>query len=170
MLCDVCHKNIATVHLTEIVDDKVVEMHICQKCAQLKAEELKEQLSIADLLGGLVDMEGEIKEKVILKCSCCGLSYEEFKKKGRLGCRDCYITFKQRLLTLLKRIHGATRHTGKVPLIVDEAVSCESKLRDLREKLLRSIKLEEYERAARLRDEIKKLEKKISQLGERRQK
>jgi protein arginine kinase activator len=161
MLCDICHKNIATVHLTEIIEDKIVEMHICQKCAQTKAEELKEQLSISDLLGGLVEMEREKRrEYMSLQCNCCGLSYEEFRKKGRLGCRMCYITFKQQLLPLLKKIHGATRHTGKSPLVFGKKISFEDRLKELKERLERAIKLEEYEEAARIRDQIRELEKK----------
>ena len=159
MLCDICHKNIATVHLTEIINDKVVEMHICQKCAKEKAEQLQEQLSLSDLLGGLVELE-EKKEKAILRCLRCGLTYEEFKKKGRLGCANCYLTFKEKLFPLLKKIHGATRHIGKSPTSSKRKVSLEERLKELRERLERAVKLEEYEEAARLRDEIRELVKK----------
>jgi protein arginine kinase activator len=158
MLCDICHKNIATVHLTEIINDKVVEMHICQKCAKEKADQIQEQLSISDLLGGLVELE-EKRERSFLKCSNCGLTYREFKKKGRLGCLNCYLTFKEKLFPLLKKIHGAVRHTGKSPLNLKGEISLQDRLRDLRERLERAIKLEEYEEAARLRDQIKELEK-----------
>jgi len=85
MLCDICHKNIATVHLTEIINDKVIEMHICQGCARNKTSELKQQLDISNFLGGLAaqdELPGE--KRALLKCSFCGLAYAEFKKKGRL--------------------------------------------------------------------------------------
>ena len=160
MLCDICHKNIATVHLTEIINDKVVEMHICKKCAKMKTEELKKQLNISDFLGGLVDI-GEVERagKLLLKCSSCGLSYQDFKKKGRLGCQSCYVTFRQRLLPLLRKIHGSVRHTGKFPLHWEKKISRQDNLRELKERLERAVKLEEYEEAAALRDEIRKLEK-----------
>lgn len=161
MLCDVCHKNIATVHLTEIVNDKMVEMHICQKCAATKAEELKEQLSISDLLGGLVEVGLPAKEKVSLKCPTCGMKYEEFRKKGRFGCQNCYVTFKPHLLPFLKKIHGATRHIGKVPLALQGEVSLRQNIKELKEKLEQAIAKEAYEEAAALRDEIKKLEGKL---------
>jgi protein arginine kinase activator len=165
MLCDICHKNIATVHLTEIINDKVVEMHICQKCAKEKADQIQEQLSIFDLLGGLVELE-EKREKAVLRCPGCGLTYEEFKKKGRLGCANCYLTFKEKLFPLLKKIHGATRHIGKSPLSLKRRISLEERLRELRERLERAVRLEEYEEAARIRDQIRELEKKKNTQGD----
>lgn len=160
MLCDACHKNIATVHLTEIVDDKIVEMHICQSCAQNKAEELKEHLSIPGFLGGLISPEREGRKKTTLKCPSCNLTYEEFKTKGKLGCERCYFVFKQQLLPLLKKIHSSLRHTGKAPVSINQKVIVESRIEDLRKRLERAIQLEEYEDAAKLRDEIKKLQSK----------
>ncbi|UCG35719.1 MAG: UvrB/UvrC motif-containing protein [Candidatus Omnitrophota bacterium] len=159
MLCDICHKNMATVHLTEIVNDKVVEMHICQKCAKSKAEELKNQLSISELLSGLMDIEGISETRPALKCPVCGMSYADFKKQGRLGCENCYATFKDRLFPLLRKVHGTTRHSGKVPGAVAK-VSASERLEELKKRLERAIEMEEYEEAARLRDEIKKAEKK----------
>ena len=69
MLCDICHKNIATIHLTEIVNDKVVELHACQACAKLKAQELSEQFSASDFVGGLADIGAAKKKEQTLKCS-----------------------------------------------------------------------------------------------------
>lgn len=160
MLCDVCHKNVATVHLTEVINDKVVEMHICQDCARSKAEELKDQLSISDLLGGLVDIGGIDKKELAIKCPFCGLTYNGFKRKGRLGCGKCYTTFKDKLLPLLKKIHSATQHTGKFPASLGKKVSANTKMQELQKNLQQAVQLEEYEEAARLRDEIKELEKK----------
>jgi protein arginine kinase activator len=158
MLCDICHKNNATVHLTEIVNDKVVEMHICQVCAKLKAEELKEQLDISNLLGGLVGVGELHKEETSLKCSSCGLTYSDFRKKGRLGCGKCYVTFKNQLLPLLKKIHSSTHYSGKFPSRISQKTSPETKVKELKDRLERAIQLEEYEDAVGLRDEIRKLE------------
>lgn len=157
MLCDLCHKNSATVHLTEVVNDKVVEMHICQSCAKLKTQDFKEQFNIADLLGGLVDTVGVRKEDTLLKCNSCGMTYADFKKKGRLGCAGCYTTFKTQLVPLFKKIHSSIHHEGKSPIKAGTNLSRELKLKDLKERLERAIKLEEYEEAARLRDEMKKI-------------
>ncbi|MDD5194722.1 MAG: UvrB/UvrC motif-containing protein [Candidatus Omnitrophica bacterium] len=163
MLCDICHKTIATVHLTEIVNDKIAEMHICSTCAKNKTEEIKDQLNISDFLGGMSGPGSAIeKEDVSLKCSSCGLSYADFKKKGRLGCGNCYLSFKKMLLPLLKKIHGSTHHAGKkIPQKLASGMP-EAKTTDLKGRLERAVQLEEYEEAARLRDEIKNLENKIS--------
>lgn len=157
MLCDICHKNIATVHLTEIVNDKVTEMHICQFCAKSKTEELKEQFNISGLLGGLADAAGVRKQDALLKCNFCGLTYADFKKKGRLGCAKCYSSFKVQLTPLLKKIHSSIRHSGKFPVQAAMKVSLDAKLKELKDCLERAVKLEEFEEAAHLRDEIKKL-------------
>jgi len=159
MLCDICHKNIATVHLTEIVNDKVVEMHICQACAQSKSEGFSQQPNISDFLSGLVSAGRTRKEDRVLKCPACGFNYSDFRKKGRLGCNQCYTAFRRQLLPLLKKIHGATRHTGKIPLDIKQSVSPEGKLKELNRQLERAIQLEEYEDAARIRDQIKELDK-----------
>ncbi len=158
MLCDICHKNIATIHLTEIINDKVVELHICQECAKLKTEELKSQLNISDFLMGLVKEE-KPKEKFILKCPRCGLTFNEFRKKGKLGCKVCYEIFRERLIPLFRKIHGSVEHCGKIPPTLEKKVILEKRIKELKRRLERAIKLEEYEEAAKIRDQIKELEK-----------
>ena len=160
MLCDICHKNNATVHLTEIINDKVVEMHICQVCAKIKANQLNKHLNISGFLGSLADVVGGLpQERGLLRCPSCGLNYEDFKKTGRLGCGKCYETFHRFLLPLLKKIHSSINHNGKVPTCLEKKVTSQSKIDGLNQRLRRAIQLEEYEEAAKLRDQIKVLEK-----------
>jgi len=160
MVCDACHKNNATVHLTEIINDKVVEMHICQVCAQAKTDELNKHLNISGFLGSFADIVGDRPQgRRLLKCSSCGFCYEDFKKKGRLGCGKCYETFRRLLLPLLKKIHSSVTHTGKTPASLDKKASSQLEASELYQRLGRAIELEEYEEAAKLRDQIKELEK-----------
>lgn len=161
MLCDLCHKNMATVHLTEIVNDKVMELHICQECAKHKAEELKQQLTISEFLGGLVSEPDLNKKESGVKCSLCGISFYDFKKNGSLGCAKCYVAFKSQLTPIIKKVHGAVHHRGKIPSNVEDNIALNRKLTGLRERLSRAVNLEDYEEAARLRDEIRELEKKV---------
>jgi len=159
MLCDVCQKNSASVHLTEIINEKVVEMHICQDCARDKASQLKENLSVSNLLGPLLDgINPAIDRKVC--CHFCGLNFRDFKKKGRFGCGNCYTVFKDQLSAFLKNIHGSARYMGKAPAGVLAKTSTEGTLKELKVKLARAIELENYEEAARLRDDIKNIEEK----------
>ncbi|MCX5703514.1 MAG: UvrB/UvrC motif-containing protein, partial [Candidatus Omnitrophica bacterium] len=95
-----------------------------------------------------------------VKCASCGLSYADFKKVGRLGCADCYNTFKKYLAPLLKRIHGSSQHFGKSPLKVTKQLKKKIDMQELRAKLQKAIELEAFEEAARIRDQMKELEKK----------
>jgi protein arginine kinase activator len=166
MQCNICGKNQATVHLTEIVDNQMNELHLCEECARQKSAQMEQQFGLSDLLAGMADMGKTAKESenVTLKCPTCGLSYADFKKIGRLGCSDCYAAFKKYLAPLLKRIHGSSVHLGKTPLKgTQPAVKEEQQMKpdagDLRVKLQKAIEAEAFEEAARLRDQIKAMEK-----------
>ena len=162
MLCDLCSKNQATVHLTEIIDEQMSELHLCEECARKKSVQMEQQFGLADLLAGLAEFEkpDEAVEATRLKCSNCGLSYQEFKRIGRLGCSECYSSFKKYLMPLLKRIHGSIQHLGKSPYKLVTKTKKKLDLSELRKMLHSAIEKEEFEEAARLRDKIRELEKK----------
>jgi protein arginine kinase activator len=164
MLCDICGKNPATVHLTEIKDDQMNELHLCEQCAHKKSAQMEQQFGLSDLLAGLADFEKPKDEKdaASVKCPTCGLTYKDFKKIGRLGCGDCYRAFKNFLTPLLKRIHGSNTHCGKCPLKVPVKGGKKKTvdIGELRCRLQKTIEIEAYEEAARIRDQIKELEKK----------
>ena len=164
MLCDICGKNPATVHLTEIIDEQMSELHLCEECARQKSEQMEQQFGLSDLLAGLAEFEKPSKdlEAVSLKCANCGLTYSDFKKIGRLGCGECYSAFRKYLGPLLKRIHGSNIHYGKSPLTVTKVLKKKIDLQDLRQKLQKAIETEAFEEAARIRDQIRELEKKQS--------
>jgi len=167
MLCDICGKNPASVHLTEIIDNQVTELHLCEECARSKNLEMEQQFGLGDLLAGLAEFNKgtEGLESVKLKCPNCLLSYEDFKKIGKLGCSQCYLTFKRYLASLLKKIHGSNRHVGKAPVKLARLSSANSSnrkaiLEELRQKLHKAVEAEAFEEAARIRDKIRELEKK----------
>jgi protein arginine kinase activator len=172
MLCDECGKNKATVHLTEIVNEQITKLNLCEVCAKEKGSDAEQHFGIADLLAALSDVQtvppaaGVPAAKA--KCVHCGLAYEDFKKIGRLGCSECYATFRPSLAPLLKRIHGSTQHLGKSPSpdhLKEQKVL--SRLREdletVKAELQKAIQREEFEEAAALRDKIKFLEKKIKE-------
>jgi len=167
MLCDICGKNLATVHLTEIIDEQMNELHLCEECAAHKSEQMETQFGLSDLLAGMAEFgkpnnkETEPAEDV--KCASCGLSYADFKRIGRLGCPDCYNTFRKYLVPLLKRIHGLSQHFGKSPLKITKGTKKKIDSQDLRNKLQKAVEAEAFEEAARIRDQIKELEKKQAQ-------
>ena len=161
MLCDICGKREATVHLTEVINNQMTKLHLCEECAREKGAEMEEHFGLANLLAGLADLGQPLetaKEKK-LKCPSCGLAYEDFKKLGRLGCGQCYDTFKVHLAPLFKRIHGSDAHVGKVPCKRGKVLKARKvNVEQLKKRLQRAVELEEFEEAAQLRDEIKKFE------------
>lgn len=166
MLCDICGKNEASVHLTEIVNEQITELHLCEDCAQQKSMQMEQQFGLSDLLAGLADFElpVEAPEKISVQCQNCHLTYKDFKKIGRLGCSECYKYFRKYLASLLKRIHGSNQHVGKSParLVAPGESKAKKKLytlAELKEKLQKAIATEEFEEAARLRDQIRQTEK-----------
>lgn len=163
MQCDICGKKKATVHLTEIVDEQMSEMHLCEECAREKSVQMEQQFGLADLLAGLSDFNKPTKDapKVNLRCPNCEMTYEDFRKFGRLGCSECYTSFESHLAVLLKKIHGSNHHLGKAPIKIPqiERRKIES-LQELRSQLLQAIQMEDFEKAAGLRDKIRELENK----------
>lgn len=162
--CQQCNTNPATVHITNIINGTPMETHLCQECATAKGIPFKTQFSILDMVGGTLkeNLEKAIKERdeelSELKCPSCGLTYKEFRSRARLGCPNDYDSFRKELLPLIKRIHGAETHTGKIPVTTSDALEVERRLRELRKELSSTVKEENYERAAQLRDEIMRIE------------
>jgi len=152
----------ATVHLTEIIDDQINELHLCEECARQKSAQMEQQFGLSSLLAGMAEGEKPVKETetAAVKCENCQLTYADFKRIGRLGCGDCYSAFKKFLAPLLKRIHGSSQHFGKSPTkIAKAAVKKKFVLQDLRDKLQKAIEMEAFEEAARIRDQIKEAER-----------
>jgi protein arginine kinase activator len=163
-LCQICGKNPATVHYTEIHDNKMSEIHVCPHCAEEKginAPQAKQKFDLADVIASMVDTMTNTDEERVgrVQCPRCGLLYSAFKETGRLGCADCYAAFQFQLRPLLRRIHGDTRHRGKSPSHDGESVSKSRQMQRLYDELHRAVEREEFERAAEVRDEIKRLEK-----------
>ncbi len=174
LLCDECGKNKATVHLTEIVNDLITKLNLCEGCAKTKGAEAEQHFGIADLLSALSDVDAPAPHAAPgaqpskNKCPHCGLTYDDFKRVGRLGCGECYKVFRTSLTPLLKRIHGSNQHLGKspTPQAMDEFKTNHKRQQELelaKIDLLKAVKNEEFEVAAGLRDKIKFLEKKIKE-------
>ena len=163
MKCDLCGCKKATVHLTEIIDDQMTEMHLCEECAQQKSAHMEQQFGLAGLMAGLADFNKPVKdvkeEKIV--CSQCGISYDDFREFGRLGCGQCYDAFKDNLSGLLKKIHGSNQHEGKTPIRIPQTKKKElESLQGLKDLLAQAIEREDFEKAVELRDKIRNLENK----------
>jgi protein arginine kinase activator len=162
--CQNCQKNQATVHLTEIQDNRMTELHLCQSCAEekgLNSVPATPKFSIGELLANMVDGMSTTEEERVgpVQCPSCGMHYSTFRETARLGCADCYQAFGAKLRPLLRRIHGSTRHVGKLPAHDGTVVTPQRQVQRLHDELLRAVEREEFERAAEIRDRIKTLEK-----------
>lgn len=169
MLCQNCQKRIANVHFTQIINNNKIEMYLCEQCAKEKGQpNFERAFSMNDLLSGLIGLGMDAPyiapsahQSPQVVCSKCGMSYEEFQKNGKLGCGNCYVTFRKKLEPIIRRIHGTLQHQGKSPGKVSENIKTTNEIEMLKEQLGRAVKNEEYEKAAELRDKIRELESKL---------
>ncbi|MFH1499256.1 MAG: UvrB/UvrC motif-containing protein [Verrucomicrobiota bacterium] len=149
--CDLCSQP-ATVHLTQIVNNKVHKVDLCEACAQAKGVTDPGGFSLSDLL-----VKASLNPEAAatgLRCEACGFTQADFKKHGRFGCPQCYETFSSMVEPMLDNMHKGNVHTGKVPSRAVERKTREDRLRELEAHLQSAIKDERYEDAARYRDEI----------------
>ena len=164
MMCCVCKEREAKVHLTQIAGDKMQKLDLCEECAKSKGVNDPTGFSLADLLLGLgasQEME-QATGGAELRCPHCGFSQADFKKAGRLGCSECYVTFSEGLESLLKSMHKGTRHAGKAPHALQKTRDLSEKLKSLQRKLEKAVADEDFEEAAVVRDEIKALKEKMA--------
>jgi protein arginine kinase activator len=167
MLCDICKKNVATVHLTQMVEGKTKKVDLCEACSKEKGVDDPTGFSLADLLLGLGAAQ-EIEQASAggeIKCPHCGFTQADFKKAGRLGCSECYKVFAEGLESLLKTMHKGTKHVGKVPQVFRQTQDMADKLKGLKKKLEKAIANEDFETAATLRDEVKALTAQMTELS-----
>lgn len=171
MLCQECGQRPASLHFSKIVNGDKSEYHLCEACAREKGEIIPGTsggFSIHNLLSGLLNFESIDQDKrpvsqEHLRCEDCGMTYSQFSKLGRFGCSSCYKYFNNRLDPLFKSVHGSAVHTGKVPIRAGGQIRVKRQVDELKHRLQDSITHEEFEVAAKLRDEIRMLERQINE-------
>ena len=154
MKCHHCD-NQATVHLTQILNGQMHKMDLCESCAQAKGVTNPDNLSIGSLMEKSDLFVDSPDDSMV--CESCGTTHQEFKKGGRLGCEACYHVFRPILDPLLDGMHAGNRHIGKIPSNWDES-KVEPNISELKKKLKAAIKEENFEEAAKLREQLKDLE------------
>lgn len=160
MVCQQCGENPATIHLTEIKSDgDRVQLDFCEACAT--AQGMANEVQLPSMLAGMVAASTRSERAESLRCPHCGITFKEFRRKGRLGCPMDYDVFEEPLAVMLRNWHnGATRHTGRLPRGRTEIETTVSeRLLQLRRELQTAIGDEDYESAARIRDEIQVIER-----------
>ena len=156
MLCQNCNKNEANMHMKRIINGRAAEVHLCSDCARsLGYGEAFSGMgfSFADFFGDFLLKNESLASSV--RCSFCGKTFEEIATDGKMGCAECYNSFYEKLLPSLTRVHGKTAHIGKRPINAGggDALNIE----ELKTRLEKAVLNQDFETAAKLRDEIKAL-------------
>lgn len=180
MLCENCKENEANVKYTQIINGVKKEIQLCDKCSKklgIGTFDFNMPIDLSSFLGEFFEDEKQLLPNFIQKqnlmCEKCNMTYDEFINSGKFGCDNCYDVFSERIDPVLKNIHGANRHIGrgyinskKTDKNIIKDVSNEesnkektenSKLDKLEKELKQAINEERYEDAAKIRDEIKKI-------------
>ena len=180
MMCQNCGKNEVTFKYTQVINGVKKEMNLCDKCArELGLKDMNFSMPI-NFSSFLSDFFNDYNDSLLpsfmgtqtLGCKSCGTTFDNFVNSGEFGCSSCYDLFEDRITPILRNLQGATRHAGRgyraiKPSTGDEKTSAkktvkkeESQIEKLQKDLQKAIKDERYEDAAKIRDEIKKLENK----------
>ena len=184
MLCDICKKNEATIHIQEIINNSKKAMHLCSECAMKKSQNdpsfdlggfnLAEMLyNIAESQGNLPNLSpliksaGDTQDIPELKCPECKWTLKTLRQTGRVGCPECYNVFRDIIANALENMHRGKLHVGKKPGTkpADKSSNLMLELMNLQKELEEVIQREEYEKAAILRDKINSLKDKMNDKG-----
>ena len=168
MLCEKCHKSLATVRYAEVVDGKVKDLNLCADCLAAHQEEaglgfefskpgaaLSRREALARAAHGA---SGRLKES----CKGCGQELAQVLESGEVGCSGCYETFAEQIGAMLEGLHVGSGHRGKAPQVDDARARVRTDLQTKRTLLRSAVGTENYEEAAHLRDEIRVLERELT--------
>ena len=161
MSCEQCHEREAVVHLTQIVDEQVTTVHLCERCAAEKGVEgagLPPKTPLGDFLAAIGKTpSGALPGGADLeRCETCGATLQDFRESGRLGCADCYQTFETAMRDLLRRVHGSTHHVGeRYAQRGSASLPANRQAQELRDQLRLAVETENFELAAELRDRLR---------------
>lgn len=177
MICQRCQKAQATVHIDEVKafhgpgapGNEVEQHHLCEECAQdAQLPNVPAPQKTMDEVWKLLQKSASHAQKKrgtqeVPTCGSCGMTLEQLRRKGRVGCEDCYVKFNQYLTGLLERMHGSVEHVGRTPGVDAASLDRTRAMESAQDELERAVEAEDFERAAELRDRLQKLSEEKSQ-------
>ncbi len=159
MKCEICGSGEGKIKYTQMINGEKIEFHICEACAKKKGF----QTAGGSEQGKAKEERKEQMEKE--KCPVCGWQLSDIEKHGKLGCPQCYNSFRTYISKLVAEVHGESKHKGKAPVFDKRKLALKMKIREVRRELETAIKKEEYQLAAQLRDKIRNLSSEMEQDG-----
>lgn len=171
MVCEKCQQRPASVHMTKIINGTKTETNLCEVCAHdennvgigLEPKWMLQNI-FAELFNQAISGNQTFNMAKVkpVQCEHCGFSDVQFSQVGKLGCPKCYDIFENKVDSVLRRVHGNARHTGKIPKRTGGTLGLRKEIEELKQKLQAVVAREEYEIAAKIRDDIKHLETKLT--------
>lgn len=158
MLCQKCGKNNANVKIVKNYNGNIEELYLCSVCAGKEDLNFNMNIHSGSLFDNFFNIFTPLEVNELI-CEKCKTTYSCFKKSGKFGCEQCFSTFENYLDPMFKNIHGATHHTGKLPIRSAEPIRRKKELELLKADLKDAITKENFEEAAKLRDQIREIEK-----------
>jgi len=172
MICEVCKKNQAKIHITQLKENKKFMIHICHDCSHeigIDSPISGASFSIENFLSDTAQNKktSVADQSAQPTCPTCGLSYGAFKESSRLGCSNCYDTFATQLKPLLQKVQKEIKHVGKIPCQGDALLALKRSVTDMKMQLKNAVQKEHFELAAQLRDQIHQVEDELSRYNEK---
>ena len=150
MLCEECGQRNAEVIMTTLIGGQSTTRHLCRECVKkYKAGDLQA------VLAAVLSTMSEKQHTPEITCPRCGETYAEFQKTGMLGCAECYRAFQKELTPLIARVQGRSQHAGRRPPVSEEEQARMTRMEELRAQMEAAVAAENFEEAARLRDELR---------------
>lgn len=173
MLCEKCKQREATTLIRQNINGVQSEIHLCENCASEISGKFENEYGklFSDFGFGIDSMLGSIfgqdfvSENLLSdnseRCPMCGTSLSAIRKTGNAGCSKCYEVFRSQFMPLISRIHGKTVHNGRIPASAEANISVKTQIEELEKELKSAIKTQEFEKAAKIRDELNELRKSL---------
>ncbi|MDR1961977.1 MAG: UvrB/UvrC motif-containing protein [Gracilibacteraceae bacterium] len=159
LLCQNCQQREAAVRVTKIENGQATQMNLCKECARQYHNVKVFPGMVSDFMQAMFTLKGAPGgQQSAARCPVCGLTFAQIQKAGRVGCSHCYETFEPQMDFLLRRLHGGSRHVGKVPRRGGGNIRRQNEMRALKAELQELVRREAFEEAAVLRDRLRALE------------
>ena len=161
MKCHSCGKEDAVINIRQIIGSEIKDISLCKSCAEARGilgPDNKIELSLTQILNGLLESKTAAEKPDTQECPGCGLKVLDVAKEGRMGCPECANSFHREIRKFLGKNGIEPQHKGRLPRSLQTLKTLLFDREILKNELNSALESEDYESAARIRDQIRKLE------------